>query len=391
MPWKESDIVSERVKFIGRLLEGERMSDLCREFGISRKTGYKIFERYKSDGLSGLTDQSRASKRQPNKTSNEIINKVIETRKNYPTWGAPKIKAYLEKKLPIKAPAISTIHVILEKANLIKKKKRRVITKAQGTLRTTPTASNQLWCADFKGQFRLGNREYCYPLTITDRYSRYVLCCEAMESTKEKPAIAVFREVFKEFGVPEAILTDNGVPFGSASKFGLSALSVFCLRQGIKIQRIEPGKPQQNGSHERMHRTLKAETAKKPKHSILPQQELFDQWRAVFNNERPHQAIDMQTPCELYQKSEKDYDFFQEPLHYPDHQREHTVTQCGSISKTGQYRIFIGLPFAGERLGIKEIDEGLWQVDFMHYTLGVFDKEIGKLQTSKNPFLEVPE
>ena len=257
MPWKECNRMDERLRFVARLLDGEKMAPLCREFGISRKTGYKIYNRYKDYGLKGLEDRARSPYRHPNKLPFQVEKAILRIKRDHLTWGAPKIREKLIKEYPvIRPPAISTIHAVLDRHGLVKRHKRRRY-KAQGTELNDARSPNALWCADYKGQFRLGNRQYCYPLTITDYRSRYLLACEGLESIKEAGAFPVFEHVFKEFGLPAAIRTDNGVPFSSPhSLFGLSRLSVWWLRLGIAIERIKPGHPQRNGRHERMHLTL---------------------------------------------------------------------------------------------------------------------------------------
>ncbi len=269
--------MDERVRFVARLLDGEKMAPLCRSFGISRKTGYKIFERYKAMGLEGLTDRSRRPYRQANKLPFQIESLIVAVKKEQPSWGAPKIREKLVRLYPdIHSPAVSTVHAVLDRHGLVARKKR-TRQRAKGTERSEPRAPNDLWCADYKGEFMLADKRYCYPLTITDHESRYLFACEALSSTKETFAFPVFERVFREFGLPCAIRTDNGVPFASPNAlYGLSRLSVWWLRLGIAIERIKPGCPQQNGRHERMHLTLKKETTKPAGDNLLQQQGRFD-------------------------------------------------------------------------------------------------------------------
>ena len=275
MAWKECSIMDERLKFVARLLEGEKMSALCRAFGITRRTGYKIYDRYKEQGLAGLNDRSRRPYRHANQLPYQVERAILGIKKEYPSWGAPKIREKLSRMFAdIQTPATSTVHAVLDRHNLVKRRKHRRY-KPQGTTLSCPTKPNQLWCCDYKGEFMLGNKQYCYPLTITDAHTRYLLACEAQESTREAGAFAVFEAVFKEYGLPDAIRSDNGLPFASPNAlYGLSRLSVWWLRLGIDIERIKPGNPQQNGRHERMHRTLKQETAKPPAFNLLQQQGL---------------------------------------------------------------------------------------------------------------------
>ncbi len=244
---------------------------------------------------------------------------------------------------------------------------------------------NDLWCADFKGEFRLGNSHYCYPLTVTDHASRFLLLCEALDSTREEPAIAVFQRLFAERGLPDAIRSDNGVPFASPNAlFNLSKLSVWWLRLGIAIERIKPGNPQQNGRHERMHLTLKKETTRPPGMNSLQQQARFDEFVQEFNTERPHEALEMKRPAELYTFSSKPY-FGLSELEYPLHDREYTVTACGRICMYRK-KINISTVLAGQKLGLKEVAEGIWLISFMHYDLGYIDLEQKTLQPIDNPF-----
>jgi putative transposase len=244
---------------------------------------------------------------------------------------------------------------------------------------------NELWCADYKGEFMLADRRYCYPLTITDAASRYLLCCEALSSTRAGLAFTVFERIFKEFGLPAAIRTDNGVPFaGPNSLFNLSKLSVWWLRLGIDIERIKPGNPQQNGRHERMHLTLKKEATKPATKNLLKQQERFDRFMHVFNQERPHEALGMKYPAELYVSSSRPYKGLSD-LEYPFHDRTITVSNCGRIC-IGRRKINLSTVFAGQNVGIKEVSEKVWLVSFMQYDLGFFDHETDRVTSTENPF-----
>jgi putative transposase len=278
MPWQECRKMDERLRFIARLLDGERMAGLCREFDISRQTGYKIYSRYKDYGLVGLTDRSRRPYRQANRLPFQIESLIVQLRKEHPSWGAPKIREKIKRRrLGIALPAISTVHAVLDRHGLVTRGRQRNHFKAEGTGLSRPDHPNDLWCTDYKGEFMLADGRYCYPLTITDFASRYLLCCEALATTKEIYAFPVFERAFKDFGLPRAIRSDNGAPFASNSAFfGLSKLSVWWLRLGIGIERIKPGNPQQNGRHERMHLTLKKEATKPPGKNFLQQQAKFD-------------------------------------------------------------------------------------------------------------------
>jgi putative transposase len=362
-----------------------RWALLCREFGISRKTGYKILTRYNEIGLDGLTDRSRRPYRHANQLPTQIETLIVRCKQDKPHWGAPKIRERLVRLYPdVHTPAISTVHAVLDRHGLVKRRTRRR-NKAEGTTLSRPLQPNELWCADYKGEFMLADRRYCYPLTITDFASRYLIACEALHTTKETYAFAVFEAVFKEFGLPDAIRTDNGVPFASPnSLFNLSKLSVWWLRLGIQIERIKPGHPQQNGRHERMHLTLKLEATKPAANNFLQQQAKFDDFIDCYNNERPHQALDMQCPVQRYQPSSRPYRGLPD-LDYPFHDRAVTVTTCGRICFNRQ-KINLSQVFAGQTVGIKQTDDRIWLVSFMNYDLGYFDDETCRLEPLTNPF-----
>ena len=385
MPWKECRQVEERLRFIARLLDGEKMAGLCREFGISRKTGYKIYSRYKDCGIDSLTDRSRRPYRQANQLPMQIEKLIVGLKKEYPHWGAPKIREKLRRLYPdMHCPAISTVHAVLDRNGLVERRKRRRY-KAKGTALAHVTAPNELWCADYKGEFMLADRRYCYPLTITDYASRYLITCDALSTTKETYAFNVFERAFKDFGLPTAIRTDNGVPFSCCNAlYGLSKLSVWWLRLGISIERIKPGHPEQNGRHERMHLTLKKEATKPAAENFLVQQARFDDFIDYYNQERPHQALNMQLPAELYTKSPRPYQGLAD-LEYPFHDRVALVTNCGRICYQRR-KINLSTVFAGQLVGVKQVTNSVWLVSFMQYDLGYFDAETVRLEPIENPF-----
>lgn len=377
--------MDERLKFVARVLDGEKIAALCREFGISRKTGHKIINRYNDSGVEGLTDRSRRPYRHANQLPFQIEKLIVRTKQDKPHWGAPKIRERLARLYPdVHTPAVSTVHAVLDRNGLVKRAKRRR-NKAEGTALSKPGSPNDLWCADYKGEFMLADRRYCYPLTITDFASRYLLACEALHTTKEIYAFTVFERVFKEFGLPTAIRTDNGVPFASPNGlFNLSRLAVWWLRLGIDIERIKPGNPQQNGRHERMHLTLKLETTKPAGNNFLQQQARFDDFVDEFNTERPHQALDMACPAERFQASPRPYRGLPD-LDYPFHDQTVTVTTCGRICYKRK-KINLSLVFAGQAVGIKQIEDHIWLASFMDYDLGYFDDETCRLEPLPNPF-----
>jgi putative transposase len=378
--------MDERVRFIARLLDGERMTTVCEDFGISRKTGYKIFQRYKDTGVRGLTDRSRRPHRHANQLPMAVEKLVVRLKKEYPKWGAPKLRERLRERWPdVACPAISTIHAVLDRHDLVRRRRRVRRPRLRGTLLTGAATPNGLWCADYKGEFLLGNRRYCYPLTITDYVSRYLIACEALSTTKERYAFAVFERAFEEFGLPAAIRTDNGVPFASAhALYGLSKLAVWWLRLGIRLERIAPGHPEQNGRHERLHLTLKTEATHPAATNGLQQQARFDAFVRRYNEERPHQALEMKTPATLYTPSSRVYQGLEE-LEYPLHDWTAVITTCGRICYQRR-KINVSQVFAGQKVGVKQVDEHIWLVSFMHYDLGYFDDETCRLEPIDNPF-----
>ena len=378
--------MDERMRFVIRLQDGESMASLCRQFGISRKTGYKIVERYEQSGLEGLSDRTRRPFRYANQLPEPVEAAIVAAKKEKPHWGARKIRERLLRRLPhaVKVPACSTIHAVLDRHGLVTHAARSR-PRAQGTPLSEGLHPNDLWSADFKGEFQLGDKRYCYPLTVTDHASRYLLLCEALESTREELAFRAFERLFSERGLPRAIRTDNGVPFASPhGLFQLSKLSVWWLRLGISIERIKPGHPQQNGRHERMHLTLKKEATRPAGANFLQQQAKFDAFIEEFNGERPHEALAMQCPGELYTPSLRVYSGIPEP-HYPFHDRTVIVTNCGRLCLYRK-KINLSVTLAGQAVGIKEVDTGIWLVSFMHYDLGYIDLEEKTLQPLENPF-----
>jgi putative transposase len=386
MPWKECHVMDERLRFVARLLEGEKMAPLCAEFGISRKTGYKIFDRYKDCGLEALTDRSRRPYRQANRLPAPVEATIVRLKREYPGWGAPKIREKLRQQVPDlpHCPAISTVHAVLDRHGLVKRRRRRHHAAA-ATFLSRPTEPNALWCADYKGEFRLGNRQYCYPLTITDFATRYLLACEALSTTQATFACAVFERTFKEFGLPLAIRTDNGVPFAAPTAlYRLSKLAVWWLRLGIHLERIAPGHPQQNGRHERMHLTLKRAATKPAAANVLQQQARFDAFIDEYNHERPHQALEMKVPADVYVRSSRVYRGLEE-LTYPFHDTTITVTHCGPICFKGQ-KVNLSHAFAGQNVGVTQVGDRIWLVTFMQYDLGYFDDQTCRLEPIDNPF-----
>ena len=324
--------------------------------------------------------------RYANQLPEPVERMIVAAKREKPHWGARKIRELLVRRMAgdVRIPARSTVHAVLDRHGLVKRgRKRRP--RAQGTPLSAGSAPNDLWSVDFKGEFRLADRRYCYPLTVSDHASRFVLVCEALESVKEAGVIPAFERLFAERGLPAAIRSDNGAPFASPNGlYGLSRLSVWWLRLGIAVERIKPGRPQQNGRYERLHLTLKKEAIHPACANILQQQARFETFVDEFNTERPHEALDMKTPAEVYTPSNRPYRGLAE-LDYPFHDRDVMVTACGRIC-LHRKKINISTVLAGQRLGIREVDEGIWLVSFRHYDLGYIDLEQKTLQTIDNPF-----
>jgi len=380
MPWKETHVMEERLKFIADFLKGEwNMSELCRAYGISRPTGNKVMLRYKTEGAEGLRNRSRATHRHPNQTAAEIAEKLIELRRAHPRWGPQKLRGRLVRKEPgVDWPAPSTIGALLKRSGLVSARRR-----VQRTPRAPIEHSAQLqgpndvWCADFKGWFRTGDGRRCEPLTITDQFSRFLLTCHAVERPDGEHTYPLFERAFCEYGLPLAIRTDNGSPFATRGVGGLSRLAVWWLKLGIRLQRIEPGKPQQNGRHERMHRTLKQEVACPPRPSWPAQQQALEHFRYEYNFERPHQALDNATPGDHYTSSVRCYPN-RHVIEYPGHYVVRRVRSNGEIRMRGQLH-FLGEALSGELVGLDRIDDRYWHIHFGPVPLATFDGFTSKL------------
>jgi len=386
MPWNESTKMDEKLKFVSRFLDGEKISRLCEEFGISRVTGHKIIDRYKESGLEAFNDRSRRPSRQANRLPFQVEQLIVNVKKEFPNWGAPKIRERIYTHYPeITLPAKSTVHAVLDRHGLVRKKRQRRHPKLSGTALFDAQQPNALWCTDYKGEFMMGNKQYCYPLTVTDYTTRFLICCEGLESTREAQAFNVFERLFKEYGLPNSIRSDNGVPFASPNAlYGLSSLSVWWLRLGIGIERIKPGNPQQNGRHERMHLTLKQATTKPPGMNLLQQQDKFEDFIQEFNYERPHHALAMKRPADVYQPSNRKYEGLPD-VAYPFHDKTVTVTTCGRICLDNK-KIHLSTVFAGHDVGLRQVEEDVWLVSFMDYDMGYFDLESRKVNAIGNPF-----
>lgn len=380
MSWKATDAVNERIKMVGQYLsQGDSISELARWYGVSRKTVYKWVERYEQAGPAGLEDLSRAPHHHPGAVSPAMTARILEWKAAKPLWGAPKIHAKLRGLAD--CPSESTVSNLLARHGLSRKARRRPqATPSQSPLRHCE-AVNQVWCADFKGYFRTGDGRRCDPLTISDGHSRYLLCCRGLgEGTGSRLVQPLFVATFREFGVPEAIRTDNGPPFASTGLGGLSPLSVWWLELGIRLERIAPGQPQQNGRHERMHRTLKEATAQPPCRTLRLQQQAFDAFRVEYNEERPHEALGQRPPASLYVPSGRDYpERKPQRRDYPEDWAKRTVRPGGRIRWQGQ-EINISRALCGREIGLQPVAEGRWGVYFESLALGVLDEQKARVE-----------
>jgi putative transposase len=366
--------MDERVRFIAAVAGGRLgMTEACRIFGVSRKTGYKWLERYKTAGPRGLEDQSRAPKTTPWALSEEDAERLVQARRGHPTWGPRKILAWMRRREPtMELPAASTVGDLFRRRGLVKARRRVRRLERQSTPLAHMQAPNDGWCADFKGHFLVGDRQRCDPLTITDGFSRYLLCCQAVTPTTEY-VWTTFDATFKEFGLPAAMRTDNGPPFSSRALGGLSRLSVRWVRLGIRLERIVPGRPQQNGRHERMHKTLKADTVWPPASDLKQQQRRFDRFRREYNEERPHEALDDQCPAELYSPSLRPYPRKLPEVEYPGHMQVRMVRTDGTIQWRGS-NLYVSEALIGEPVGLEEVGNDKWLMHFGPLSLAILDE-----------------
>lgn len=384
MPWKVSDVMEERFRLIERWKEsGESIAELARRFEVSRKTVYKWLARYELAGLDGIRDRSRRPLVQAGQTAVELEQWIVDLRQTHPTWGPKKLKQFLERRQPGREwPARSTIGLILARHGLSGKRQRR----RHATPSTRPLAhaweSNQVWSIDFKGWFRCGDRRRCDPLTVCDAATRYLLCCQGLDRPNTAAVEAALRRVFREYGLPERMRSDNGSPFASTGVGGLSRLSVWWVKLGILLERIEPGKPEQNGRHERMHRTLKAETAAPPEANLAAQQLRFKEFVQEYNGERPHEALDGDTPSERYRRSQREFPEQLPEVAYPAGYHLRRADESGKI-RWKQARGRVGAALRHEVVGLEEVDDGVWRVWFGPEPLGLLDERPGYTRTQR--------
>ncbi len=376
MPWMETAPMEQRKRFIADDQRGHySRAELCERYGISRKTGYKWLQRHAEEGVPGLRDRSHAPHTCPHRMAPEIAELILGARTRHPDWGPNKLLDWLAPRHPhiCSWPAVSTAGDLLVREGLVKKRRRRRPRQHPGAVPPTTDNPNDLWTADFKGQFPTKNGVWCFPLTISDQHTRYLLTCRALPDIKTLHARPVFERAFREFGLPQAIRTDNGVPFASRGLHGLCRLNVWWMRLGIVHQRIRPASPQENGAHERMHRTLKAATCRPPAANKAAQQRSFQRFRQLYNDERPHDALNGKTPGSRYHPSPRPYPGRMPTIEYPGHFVIKHVTRAGTI-RLGHKLIFIAQSLKHLDIGLEEIDDGVWAIYFNTVLLATVDE-----------------
>ena len=383
--------MDQRTQFIADCQRGlHPLTELAARYGISRKTAYKWIDRYEADGPGGLSDRSRRPDSCPHATDPAMVEAVLEARRHHPRWGAKKLLRLLTRRDPQRDwPARSTICDLLKRHELIAPTRRRHRISHPGRPLTPMTAPNEVWTADFKGQFKTRDGAYCYPLTLVDGFSRYLLACQGRRSTAIATARPVFRRAFEEFGLPRIIRTDNGVPFATTALGRLSLLSVWWIRLGIVPELIEPAHPEQNGRHERMHRTLKAEATRPPAANLQAQQTRFNRFRAEYNDERPHEALDQETPASISRPSPRSLPRTLPPLEYPAHFEVRRVSENSGIRWKRDW-VCVTHTLAAEYVGLEEVDDGLWDVYFGPVKLGRLDERLGRIEDHKGRTVRRP-
>ena len=373
MPWRTATVETERARFVLEAqLSDESFSEICRRHGISRPTGYKWLERGKQD-LTALADRSRRPLSCSHATSVDVVEQILEIRKRR-GWGARKIRRVLKDKLACESlPSVDTVHRILDRHGLVQHGKARRRQTHPGPPLPFPDYPNGTWTADFKGEFRTRDGNLCFPLTVQDGYSRFLFDCRGMLRLDLEATMRRFRRLFREFGMPERIRTDNGTPFASRALGRLSRLSIWWVMHGITPELIEPGKPQQNGRHERMHRTLKEDAATPPASNLRSQQRSFNRFRRVYNFERPHEALQMETPSALFQASDRAFTSHPEPLEYPGHFELRRVSGDATLRWKAR-NVFVSSLLKGHLVALEEIGDGVWSVYFGPVHLGWLDE-----------------
>lgn len=375
MPWRELEPMEQRLELIREYESGLlTMTELAAQYGVSRKTAYKWLERYGQDGMRGLADRSRRPHTSPQALPSEVVEAVIAFRRRHPTWGAKKVVRVLRRQQPeVPWPARSTAAGWLHARGLIAARRPPAPRRAGSRAPLTPaTAPNEVWTTDFKGEFRTGDGRYCYPLTVRDAFSRFVLRCDAQAGRTIAETRRHFARAFAEYGLPARIRSDNGGPFAGPGLGGLSQLSVWWIRLGILPERIAPGHPEQNGSHEQFHGVLKAQTTRPPAATARAQQRRFATFCIEYNQERPHEALHDDTPAAHYRPSARPFPRRLPPLEYPGHAEVRRVDQNGYLS--WRQPLFVSTALADQPVAFEEVDDGLWTIRFAHVVLGRFDE-----------------
>jgi putative transposase len=375
MPWLETSPMAERRRFVDDAHRGLfSMTDLCARYGISRKTGYKWLDRHDAQGREGLRDRSHAPQHCPHKISEDVARAICEGRQAHPSWGPRKLLRWLRRHQPgLALPALSTAGDLLAREGLVKKRVRRQRHRHPGVVAPVTRHPNDLWTSDFKGHFRTGDGRYCYPLTVADLHSRLLLGCDALLSTRGREARPCFEALFREYGLPAAIRTDNGVPFASTGLHGLSSLNVWWMRLGILHQRIRPASPQENGAHERMHRTLKREATRPAAANRHRQQLAFNRFRREYNEQRPHEALGDRTPASVYRPSPRPFPDRLPAIEYPGHFQVRFVCNAGTFRFRNRL-LFIANALKQHYIGLEEIEDGLWSIYFGQVLLARLDE-----------------
>jgi len=376
MPWRETSPMEQRLEFV-REYETElfTMTELAAQYGISRRTGYKWLERYEAEGADGLRDRSRRPQHSPHATDPDRVEMLVAQRRRHPRWGAKKLLAIAARRQPdVDWPSRSTVCSLLKQRGLVVPRPRRARSPHAPAAPIAPiTAVNEVWTTDFKGEFRTGDGQYCYPLTLRDGFSRFVLRCDGFLSRSTEATRDRFARAFREYGLPQRIRSDNGGPFASPGLGRLSQLSVWWMRLGIVPERIAPGHPEQNGSHEQFHSVLKAETARPPAPHCAAQQQRFRRFCREYNEERPHEALGDQPPASCYAPSRRSMPTRLPLIEYAGHMEVRLVSSNGCVSWAGA-PLFVTTALAGEYVAFEEIDEGIWTLCFATVALGRYDE-----------------
>jgi len=375
MPFQTTDPTMERARLVAAHLDGlYTVTELADRFGVSRPTLYKWIERFRDGGATALTDRSHARQSQRAQTDPDVEALIVDARRAHPSWGPRKLLPYLARRHPsVALPAPSTAGAILHRHRLTKPRRSRRPPKHPGSVPLVAAAPNAVWTADYKGQFKTRDGVYCYPLTVCDAHSRFILSCHGLPSVEQVAAHKQFERLFREYGLPEAIRSDNGTPLATQAICGLSRLSVWWIKLGISHERIDPGQPQQNGRHERMHRTLKAETARPPEADMARQQVRFDAWRAEFNDDRPHDALGGAVPASRYSPSLRPMPAALPGPEYPGHFEVRWLSKDGNI-RFKRHQLFVSTALAHEWVGLEEIEDGVWSVYFYDRLLARLDE-----------------